>query len=73
LAAGQASIFLDLVNESATATVACALGATAVLNGAGSITLPPLWHRSWEGTFVPTDAVNCIASAGSTPATIGVK
>ncbi len=73
LAAATATVFLDIVNESASATVACAFGATAVINGAGAITLPPLWHRSWEGTFVPTDAVNCIASAGSTPATIGVK
>ena len=57
----------------AAATIACAFGAPAVLNGAGSITLPPLWHRSWEGSFVPTDAVNCISSVAATPATIGVK
>ena len=73
VAAGTAVVFLDLVNQSATATIACAFGAPAVLNGAGSITIPPLWHRSWEGSFVPTDAVNCIASAAATPATIGVK
>lgn len=73
LAAGSANKFLDIMNESATATIACAFGATAVINGAGSITFPPGWHRSWEGTFVPTDAVNCIASGASTPATIGVK
>ena len=73
VAASTATVFLDLVNESATATIACAFGAPAVLNGAGSITLPPLWHRSWEGSFVPTDAVNCISSVAATPATIGVK
>jgi hypothetical protein len=73
LAAGSASKFLDIMNESASATIACAFGATAVINGGGSITFPPGWHRSWEGSFVPTDAVNCIASGASTPATIGVK
>jgi len=71
--AGAASTFLDIVNESATATIAFNVGGTAVINGAGSITLPPLWHRSYENSFVPTDIVNCIASAGATPATIGVK
>jgi hypothetical protein len=73
IAAGTAHIFLDIINDSATASMACSFGGTAIINGAGSITLGPLGHRSWEGSFVPSDAVNCIASAGSTPATVGVK
>lgn len=73
VAANAAKTFLDIVNDSPTATMAIAFGGPAVINGAGSYTLPPLWHRSWEGTFVPTDAVNCIASVAGTPATIGVK
>lgn len=68
------TVFLDIVNASASATVAFCFGAcTAVINGQGSITLPPNWHRSWEGTFVPTDAVHWIASAASTPVTVGTK
>jgi len=73
LAAATAVTFLDIVNESATATIACNFGGTAVINGAGSITIPPNWHRSWEGSFVPTDAVNCISSVASSAATIGAK
>lgn len=77
LAASTATVFLDLVNDSATATVCINLGATATITGtqcaAGEITLPPLWHRSWEGNFVPTDAVHAIASAASTQVAVGAK
>ena len=77
LAAGSAYYFLDLVNDSATATVCINFGATATIAGtscsAGEITLPPLWHRSWEGSFIPTDTLHAIASAASTPASIGAK
>lgn len=77
LAGSTATVFLDLINTSATATVCINLGATATISGtqcaAGEITLPPLWHRGWEGTFVPTDAVHAIASAASTQFTVGVK
>jgi len=73
LASSTAKVFLDIVNAGATATIACAFGTTAIINGSGSITIPPNWHRSWEGSFVPSDAVNCIASASSSPATIGAK
>lgn len=72
-AAAGGRVFLDIINESASATIACALGATAVINGAGSITIPPLWHHSWDGSFVPSDAVNCISSVASSTATIGAK
>ena len=75
--ASTAAVLLDVVNNSSTATICLNLGATATITGtacaAGEITLPPLWHRSWEGTFVPTDAVHAIASAASTLASVGVK
>jgi hypothetical protein len=71
LAANTAHAYLDIVNQSSTATIACNFGGTAVINGPGSITIPPGWHRSWEGFFVPTDAVSCVASAANTPITIG--
>lgn len=57
-------------NTSATANVAChwASGA-AVLNASGSVQLGPgqsaLWGPSTSG--VPSGAMNCIASAASTP------
>lgn len=62
--------FLAIDNESPTATVACAFGAAAAISSAGSFTIPPQNTRTWDGTFVPSDAVNCIASAGATPVTI---
>jgi hypothetical protein len=76
VAAGTASKFLDLINVSATATICINFGAAAAtITGsqcaAGEITLPPLFHRSWESNFVPTDAVHAIASAAATPATVG--
>lgn len=64
--------FLAIDNESTTATVACAFGAPAAINAAGSFTIPPGFTRTWDGTFVPNDAVSCIASAGATPVTIEV-
>jgi hypothetical protein len=73
LAPGAASVFLDINNDSVTATIACNFGGAAAITGAGSITIPPLSSRTWGGSFVPSDAVNCIASAAATPATIGVK
>ncbi|HWY14439.1 MAG TPA: hypothetical protein VNX86_04775 [Rhizomicrobium sp.] len=79
LAASTAAVFLDLVNNSSSATICVNIGTTATINGsqpycpAGEITLPPLWHRSWDGTFVPTDAIHAIASATSTAATVGAK
>jgi Zn-dependent alcohol dehydrogenase len=62
--------FLAIDNESTTAAVACAFGATAALNTAGSWTIPPGMTRTWNGTFVPSDAVNCIAGAAGTPVTV---
>ena len=77
LSTGSAYYFLDLVNLSPAATICLNLGAPATISGttcaAGEISLPPLWHRSWEGAFIPTDALHAIASAASTPASVGAK
>ena len=77
LSASSASKFLDIENASASATVCVNFGGAATISGtqcaAGEITLPPLWSKSWEGSFVPTDAISAIASAGATQVTIGVK
>lgn len=71
--AGTAIVFLQIKNESPTATIACNLGLPAVINGAGSITLTPGGSATWDGSYVPGDAVNCISSAASSPATIGAQ
>jgi hypothetical protein len=71
LAAGSRK-YLSFDNESTTATIACNFGGTAAINTAGSYTLPPGATRTWAAAngFVPSDAVNCIASVGSTPLTV---
>ena len=73
LAANTAKVFLDIVNVSPTATLWVSVGGTAVAGAAGTIPLPPGWHRSWEGSYVPSDAISCIASAAATSVTIGAK
>lgn len=62
--------FLAIDNESTSAAIACALGTTAAINTAGSFTIEPGWTRTWSGSFVPSDAVNCIATVGATPVTV---
>lgn len=61
---------LSIDNESTTATIACAFGATAAINTAGSFTLVPGTTRVWNSYPVPADAVNCISSAATSPATV---
>ena len=78
LSASTASRFLDIRNDSPTATICLNFGSAAVIYGttcaAGNITLPPLWRQSWgTSDTIPTDAIHAIASAASTPASIGVK
>lgn len=68
--AGATRTYLMIKNESASAFISCKLAGTAALNTAGSITIAPYASISWEGSYVPSDAVNCIASASSTPATL---
>jgi hypothetical protein len=64
---------LAIKNESATASIACAFGATAALNTAGSFTIPPLNLLIWRSYPVPADAANCISSVASSPATVEVN
>jgi hypothetical protein len=68
-AAGTFNYFF-IQNVSATASVACQWAGTAALNTAGSFMLPPLAARTWENNSVPNAALNCIATAAATPATI---
>jgi hypothetical protein len=68
-AAANGRRLLAIDNESTTATIACSPGGTAALNTAGSYTIPPGMTRTWAGTAVPADAINCISDTASTPAT----
>ena len=69
LAANTAKSFVQVENTSTSATIACAWGVAAVLNSAGSFQLTPGQTASWGLVTggVPTGALNCIASAASTP------
>jgi hypothetical protein len=69
LAASTAINFLQVQNASPSASVACAFGASAVLNSSGSFQLGPGQSAHWgpETAGVPSGALNCIASAASTP------
>jgi hypothetical protein len=62
--------YVAIDNESASASVACSFGGTAALNSAGSWTVPPSQTRIWVPGTAPSGAINCIASAVSTPVTI---
>lgn len=61
---------LAIDNESATATIACNFGGTAAINTAGNFTIPPNFTRVWSSYPVPAEAVNCISSVASSPATV---
>lgn len=61
---------LAISNESTTATIACAFGATAAINTAGSFTLIPGQTRIWNSYPVPADIFNCISSAATSAATV---
>jgi hypothetical protein len=81
LSGTAASRFLDIANQSATATVCLNFGAVATISGtacaAGEITLPPLPNqasdKTWQNNFVPSDVIHAIASAASTPITVGSR
>lgn len=68
LAAGRYR-FVQVQNTSAAASIACAWGGAAALNSSGSAQLsagqPASWGTNTSG--VPQQALNCIASAASTP------
>lgn len=72
-----ASRFLDIANLSATATVCINFGAAATIStttcAAGEIAIGPLASKTWQNNFVPSDVIHAIASAASTPVTVGVK
>jgi hypothetical protein len=69
LAAGVAKSFVQVQNASASASIACAWGATAALNGSGSFQLAAGQGASWGPVTagIPSGALNCISSAASTP------
>ncbi len=77
-AASGARSFLYIGNESATATIACNFGGTAVINTAGNYTILPNSNRQWgplpsNSVSLNGSQVNCISSAtSSSPATIEV-
>lgn len=71
VAAGQ-HVLLAIDNESASASIACRFGGTAALNTAGSFTFPPGTTRVWNSYPVPVEALNCISSASTSPATVEV-
>lgn len=68
LAAGLATTHLQIQNNS-TATVACNVNGAAALNSATSFQLTPGQSSNWGGAtgWVPTGALNCIASAAASP------
>lgn len=73
---------LDLTNNSGTAAISCNFGSPAtgvtwdpvqhVAVSSDTLIIVPYWHKSWDHV-VPADAINCIASAASTPMSVGVK
>lgn len=74
VAPGQRRL-LAIHNESATVSIACNFGGTAALNTAGNWTIPSgqtLTFPAGGSNYVPSDAVNCISGAATSPATIMV-
>ena len=69
LAGSTATNHIQLQNESASATIYCAWGATAIANAAGSFQLAAGQSALWGPTTagVPSAALNCISTAASTP------
>jgi len=72
-ASGNRLTMLALQNVSASASIACNLGGTAALNTAGNFQIGPGQMLTWNSTYIPQDAINCIASAASTPLTVMAK
>ncbi|MGZ2484278.1 hypothetical protein ACVITL_002801 [Rhizobium pisi] len=62
-------VWVQMQNTSASATVACSWVGAATLNGTASFMLAPGQSASWGPTTggAPNQALNCIATAGSTP------
>jgi hypothetical protein len=78
--AGRARNYLGIFNQSTTATIYVAFGQAALAAAtAGQLTLGPLGNSGvassfvWDGSNfqnVPTQSVNIIASAATTPVTV---
>ena len=64
---------LAIQNVSTTATIACSFSGAAALNTAGSFTIQPSSMLSFSTNYVPQEAMTCISSAASTPATVIAK
>lgn len=75
MAANQVSLYLMLHNPSALGanTVYCSFGGTATVAGAGTLSISPGQYVTFEGSYAPRDAVDCIATGANTPLTIGVQ
>ncbi len=61
---------LAIRNQSSTATISCAFGIAAVIGQAGGFDMVPGSTTVWNSYPVPADAVNCISSAATSPATV---
>lgn len=61
--------WVQLQNTSSSATIACSWGGPASLNGTTSFMLAPGQAASWGPTTgsAPSEALNCIATAASSP------
>ncbi len=73
LPVNQGRTYLAILNQSATATIACAFGSTApAVNGAGSYTLLPNAGYVFDQSsgLVPNDSMRCVASADTVPLTV---
>lgn len=71
--AAQPRDYLMIANVSAAATIYVAFTQAAAVNGAGSIVIGPGLNIQWPSSdygYVPSDAINIIASAAATPVTI---
>lgn len=62
--------YLLLKNESTADAIACRINGTAALNTAGSITILPYGSHEWDGSYVPSEAINCIGASSSVPLTV---
>lgn len=75
LAASQVRLYLMLHNPSVAGgnTIYCSFGGTATVAGAGTVSIAPGQYVTWESSYAPIDAIDCIASGASTPMTLGVQ
>lgn len=74
-AADKTRVYLMLHNPSAAGgnTIYCSFGGTSTVAGAGTLSIAPGQYVTWENSFVPNDAIDCIAATGSTPLTMAVQ